>query len=222
MKAVDKIVKEVSLFEYQELSKMFEHLEIKPQDWPVEDAKKEINMLVEKKLHLKRKYRNPTLTIIAGIPCSGKTTLTNKLVEDDREAIRIQFDEIMECLSYYQTLLRTKGNKIAFEKCEPIARIAGYQLLKASLEKSLRIIFEHSSAPEQHLKLYKIIKEEYKYKVRMFFLEVSLETALSRNQEGRNNNRYTDPELIKNRYAMMQELLPKYKKIIPVNILFNE
>ena len=112
-----------------------------------------------------------------------------------------------------------EGNSIAFKKCELITRIIGYQLLKISLERGLQIIFEHSSTLKQHVDLYLLIKDLYKYNVKMIYLDVSLQTALARNKKGRENNRYTNPDMIKERYLLMNNLIGEYKTNFQVEIV---
>lgn len=216
---LDNIIRSITKFDYNNISELFSYLEIEPSDWSVETAKKEFDEIIEKRVQFKLKRKNPDFTVFCGIPCAGKTTKSDKFFESNKEDILVRFDDIMESLSYYKKLHAKEDNKIAFKKCELIARVIGYQLLKISIEKGLQIIFEHGSTPKQHVDLYMLIKDLYKYNFKMIYIDVPLQTALDRNEKGRNNNRYTDPVMIKERHFLMKSLIGEYKTKFLVEIV---
>lgn len=216
MSTFEQITRKITKFAYDEVPQLFEYLKINAADWPYEEAQSEFDALLEKMLRLNQKHNTPSFTVVCGIPCSGKTRVSDALYSERKEVVLIQFDAIMESLSYYKKLCGEAGYKVAFEKCELVAQVVGYQLLKLAIEGGSQVLFEHSSAVKEHLDLYRLITEEYKYRVKMIYVEVSLQTALNRNKKGRKNNRYTPNEFIENRYRILQELLPKYKEIVAV------
>jgi predicted kinase len=218
----NNIVVDITKFNYDRIDFLFQFLGIKNSEWNIKEAYIEFNGLIKEQFTLKRKHTKPSFMVVAGIPCSGKSSYINQLKDDSTDCIRIQFDSIMEKLSYYKQLTRSEGHKIAFEKCELIARVVGYQLLKEALMRRYRIIFEHSSTLIQHIDLYKFILKDLSYDFRMVYVNVSLNTALERNKNGRKNNRYTSSKMIKERYFIIQKLLPTYQKVIPVEIVSGE
>ena len=109
MNTFDTIIRSITKFDYSNVSGFFNYLEIESDDWSVESAKKEFDEIIEKRVQLKPKCKNPDFTVFFGIPCSGKTTISDKFFESNNEKILIRFDDIMESLSYYKKLHTKEG-----------------------------------------------------------------------------------------------------------------
>lgn len=160
---------------------------------------------------------NPTLNIVAGPPLSGKSFYVKQLREKFPEAFVLQFDEIMLCMKGYKNLFDERGSEVAFKAFELPARWLGYQLLIRAVKSDSSIIWEHSSALEQHVRLYKLINEKSEYQVQMTVINTPMEVINQRIDMKRDGGRYLPPPYISERIEKLKMLLPEYKKYIPVN-----
>lgn len=167
----------------------------------------------------------PNILVVAGIPFSGKSTyIENFLNVESTRYLSISFDAIMQRLSMYQQLTRRYGLQVAFEKTELLARMVGYELLHRAVEARLPIVFEHSSTPKEHVALYRAIQNVYGYQIEMALMNVSLKVATQRANEfngKRDDNRYTPAHYLDERHNMLQELIPAYEALMPVNRIIS-
>ena len=210
---MQEIVYEVYKFRYKDIDKLFDHLGISDTDWNFDEAKKEFDYIINSEISNYSPSGKPVLTIISGIPYSGKSTFIKDNTVEPELSIIISFDTIMKKLSYYNKLISI-DKKIAFSKCELPARIIGYELLQKSIEKKINIIFEHSSTPPEHLELYSEISDRHAYHVKLIYLKCSVETAKKRAEKNnfkRDQGRYTPLEYIDSRYDAIKKMLIKYK-----------
>lgn len=171
---------------------------------------------------------HPQLLVVAGIPYSGKSTHIRAhirtLLTQNTSCI-ISFDEIMQAMPLYQRLMLENDAETAFLNTELIARIAGYELLARAIRQRHSVIFEHSSTLQEHVNLYRTIKQEFAYSVQMQVLKISLEQAYQRassNQQigrQRDSGRHTPDEYISARHHALHSLLPEYESIMPVHYI---
>lgn len=165
------------------------------------------------------------MLVVAGIPFSGKSAYIESLFHTEpSNYLYISFDAIMQKLSVYQDLMQSRGPEIAFKQTELLARIVGYELLHRAVEAKLSIVFEHSSTLKEHVELYRVIRDFYGYQMEMTLMDVSLDVAAQRANKSngkRDGNRHTPIHYLEERHNMLQELLPEYETIMPVNRIFG-
>ena len=161
------------------------------------------------------------MLVVAGIPFSGKSAYIEQVLKAECSGfLYISFDDIMQRLSIYKELVKSHGSQAAFEQCELLARVVGYELLHRAVETKLSIVFEHSSTPSEHVELYRVIQGSFGYQVEMRVLDVSLETAAQRAKRfngKRDDNRHTPEHYLEERHKRLQKLLPEYEALMPVN-----
>lgn len=148
----------------------------------------------------------PTLTHVSGIPGAGKSTYINTHFAN-QEIVR--FDNIMSELSEYKELIKGNRSVEAFTAYEMKARIIGYELLSRMIDAKHSIVLEHSLNPV-HLPLYEEL-HKLGYDTRLIFITCNLETAQKRalNREIE-TGRHTPLSLINERFAIVDNLLPKF------------
>ena len=88
-----------------------------------------------------------------------------------------------------------------------------------AVNKKASIIWEHSSALEQHVKLYELIHKKSEYKVRMDVIHTPLEVIRQRLGVERDSGRYLPEHYITERTEKLNILLPEYKKCVPVHLV---
>lgn len=170
----------------------------------------EFQVLVKKKTEKLLPLPNkPYLINISGIPGSGKTTRAKQLLSENPNLLYVSFDEIMENISYYKSDFEEHGAEEAFRRWELPARYLGYELLKFGLTNRYPILFDHSNAFPDHIKLYEIIKG-MDYTVEIHFLDVDLDIAIERAKQ---RIRFVPEEMIRNRYKLLEELNQQYNEI---------
>ena len=79
MSTFEQITRRITKFAYDEVPQLFEYLKINAADWPYEEAQSEFDALLEKMLRLNQKHNTPSFTVVCGIPCSGKTRVSDAL-----------------------------------------------------------------------------------------------------------------------------------------------
>ena len=168
---------------------------------------------------IQKRIDEPVLKIVAGVPCSGKSHYINVLREEYPDAFVLQFDDIMCKFNGYCVVFENKGKEAAFAEYELPARWIGYQLLIRALEKNVSIIWEHSSALEQHVDLYKIIYHKSVYQVEMLYIDTPMEIIMQRTLKERDKGRFLPIEYITERSEKLKALLPIYQKCIPFKII---
>lgn len=135
----------------------------------------------------------------------------------------VQFDSIMESLPGYQLMVEELGPKQAFAHFELAAKTIGYRLLSVLVQRRQHIFFDHSAANRAHLGLLQALKQQG-YEVEMHYLECHPHEAIKRvrmrfseSSESSQSSRHTPEELIWERAALLEELLPLYRELVRVH-----
>jgi predicted ABC-type ATPase len=159
---------------------------------------------------------NPRFIHMCGIPGSGKTTYTKNFMTENPHFALVQFDSIMESLPGYQFMLEVVGPRQAFAHYELPARTIGYRLLNELVQRRQHVFFDHSAANRAHLGLLQALKEQG-YEVEMRYLECHPHEAIKRVQKRfSESSRHIPEELIWERAALLEELLPLYRQLVNV------
>ncbi|MCF6435360.1 MULTISPECIES: zeta toxin family protein [Pseudoalteromonas] len=219
MLSINQVVYSITGYQFNDIARVFEHLDISEQDWPYRQAEAEIEALICAKLQTQHKQKTPMFEVVSGIPFSGKSSFIQSKKGDFLGYLLISFDALMKELSYYQNLLQV-DSELAFHKCELVARVLGYELLQRALEMKCNIVFEHSSTPKQHLELYKVIVNQYGYELRIHYIQCSSQLAKQRAERQnslRDGGRYTPIKYIDERFNALQNMMIRYKKHFVVN-----
>lgn len=170
----------------------------------------EYEQIIDKMIIKLSKGKGLQILQVSGCPGAGKTTYCRKITND--EAF-LSFDAIMESIPSYQSDIIALGSKEAFSKWEIVARIIGYEILRRAIERKLGIVFEHSGVNQAHLELFNSLKK-IGYKTSVKVIKCDLETAQKNVAEREKiTKRHTPQEMIKQRYALVNEYISKYKKI---------
>lgn len=157
---------------------------------------------------------HPRFIHMCGIPGSGKSTYTKSWLSNCAgDFSLVQFDGIMEALPGYRQTLEVKGARQAFADFELPARCIGYRLLDELVRRRQNIFFDHSAANRTHLRLLEALKLQG-YRVEMHYLPCHPREAVKR--ISRRPARHTPEELIWERSALLEELLPLYKAMVHV------
>lgn len=186
-----------------------------------ESVVEECETLIQQYLHQQLVSNQSEFLVIAGIPFSGKSSYIEQFLKiETSEYLFISFDDIMQKLSVYQSLMQSRGPEIAFKQTELLARIVGYELLHRAVETRIPLILEHSSTLKEHVELYRVIRDFYGYQIEMTLMDVSLDVAAQRAyefNEQRDGNRHTPVHYLQERHDKLQELIPEYEALMPVN-----
>jgi len=146
---------------------------------------------------------------ISGAPGAGKTTFCKKF---NNECF-LSFDEIMENLPQYQQDLQKFGNEQAFKNNEITARIIGYEILRRAIENNYKIVLEHSGVNPAHLELFENL-HKLGYQTKVDFILCDIKTSLKRAKiREKYTHRHTPEDMIRQRFALINEYIEKYKKI---------
>jgi len=214
---------QVTNHNFNKLADLLASLNIEEEQWDYELAEKELEYILQIELSKASPSSKPKFTVISGIPFSGKSTFIKSNRELFRNSLFISFDKLMSEISYYNKLIKI-DSELAFNKCESIARILGYELLIRALESRLSIVFEHSSTPNPHLDLYRAIIEDLQYEFDFVYIYCTVEEAQRRaNSENmsRDGGRYTPLGYIRERYDMLEAMLNKYREFTSIKVVKN-
>lgn len=203
--AVDDIITAITGYPYDQLYKTL------PEDIDREKVVCTYEEIIRDCLTNRKPQKSPLLINVSGIPGSGKSTFCRNLANmaQYRDALYIGFDAIMENASLPYADEAPKNPEEAFRRWELSARIAGYELLKRATKKQYAIIFDHSSALPQHVSLFESLVHEG-YIIHFRHIATGVEEAKQRVMGRR---RYVPPAYIDDRNAILQKLLPVFKKI---------
>ena len=156
----------------------------------------------------------PTLVHLCGIPGAGKTTYARAWHQVNPGFALVQFDSIMESLQGYRADHANLGLVAAFANWELPARVIGYHLLQALVSAKRNVLFDHSAAALTHLPLLERVKEAG-YVIEMHHVQCATAEALSRIQRRELvDMRHTPPALVHERFDLLNDLVPQYKKIV--------
>ncbi|UAA38592.1 zeta toxin family protein [Paraneptunicella aestuarii] len=215
-------------YHYKDIHKAFESISSGMDSPDIIEACELLETMINQKLSQIKPAittkNNPELLVVAGIPYSGKSTHIrahiSPLLKQNTSCI-VSFDDIMQTMPLYQRLMLNNGAETAFLNTELVARIAGYELLSRAIQQGHSIIFEHSSALQEHVNLYRIIKQEFAYSTQMQVLKISLEQAYQRasSNQQRDSGRHTPKAYIEDRHQALNSLLPEYESIMPVHYI---
>ncbi len=174
----------------------------------------EANLLISSALAISEMVEHPQLVHMCGIPGSGKTTYAKKWISENKSFSVVQFDSVMEQLSSYQRDKERHGIVEAFKLWELHARAIGYHLLQALVEHQRNVFFDHSATSKQHIQLIESLKKRG-YIVEMIYLECLPTVAAERvKQREAIIQRHTPEHLIFERYELLEEILPTYRKSV--------
>ncbi|WP_105169178.1 zeta toxin family protein [Pseudoalteromonas sp. T1lg23B] len=215
MLEINDVVYSVTGYQYNEMAKVFTHLAIDELDWSHAQAQAEFETLITAKLANQSRQISPVFEVVSGIPFSGKSSFIKSKKREFEGYLFISFDALMKELSFYQRLMEL-DSKLAFNKCELVARIIGYELLQRAVDLGCHIVFEHSSTPKQHLALYEVIEKEYGYKLVINYIQCPLALAKQRAEQNnsslRDGGRYTPVTYIDERFHALQAMMGHYKQ----------
>lgn len=154
----------------------------------------------------------PRLIHLCGIPGSGKTTYAGKLAHKHPDHWHLQFDDIMQRIPDYTTLLETAGTVAAFSRWEAPAAQMGYRLLKLLVSEKRNILFDHSAANPLHEHLLDHCQAQG-YHIEMHHLDVPISVAQARVAAREPMiGRHTPSELITSRHQLLKTLVPVYSQ----------
>ena len=216
---VRSIALQVCEFSYQEMERVFEHLNM--QHWDITEARKEFEAILNESMKGFVANSSPKFTVVSGIPFAGKSTFIYSQQERFADCLFVSFDKLMKQLSRYQQQMQV-DTRAAFEECELIARILGYELLARAVENNVNIVLEHSSTPEPHVELYRWLKESTSYQVAFVHINIELKEARARAQsanQDRDDGRYTPLKYIEERYQSLQNMLDKYRQFLTLEVI---
>ncbi|MCD7963833.1 MAG: zeta toxin family protein [Rikenellaceae bacterium] len=154
------------------------------------------------------KQKFPVLVNVTGIPGSGKSYYAERFLKNHKDYIFVSFDHIMENLPGYQKEIDTSGKRTAFINWEITARQLGYELLKCCIEQKFNILFEHSITVKEHEQLYQIVKDEYRYRLEIIFINADLKTALERCKK---RERFIDENIVTERQKIIDKNMDRYR-----------
>lgn len=156
---------------------------------------------------------SPYFIQVSGMPGAGKSTYCEQFLKKHNDFAYVSFDQIMERLPDYQSDVKNKGAKPAFDSWEIPARVMGYELLKRLIDKRANILLEHSGVNPAHLQLTQNIKK-LGYKTEVDFMMCPLKVALQRaKQREEKTHRHTPPDLIQQRAQLLTDYYVKYRQI---------
>lgn len=174
----------------------------------------EAKFLIAAALAISERVEHPRLVHMCRIPGSGKTTYAKKWIEENSSFSMVQFDAVMEQLSGYRRDREQHGIVEAFKRWELQARAIGYHLLQSLVENERNVFFDHSATSKQHIQLVESLKKRG-YLVEMIYLECLPAVALERvKKREKIIQRHTPEHLIFERYKLLEEILPTYKKSV--------
>jgi predicted ABC-type ATPase len=183
------------------------------------DLTEQVKGLIDAALSETKATTTPKLIHLCGIPGAGKTTYTNFFLKQNAHFALVQFDGVMEKLSGYHEALARFGSAHAFKQFELPARIIGYHLLQALVDNRRDVFFDHGALNRQHVQLLKAVSDR-SYSVEMHYIECSLEVAFDRiGIREQSEGRHTPREIVSERHALLQELLPVYKELVAKFVL---
>ncbi len=178
------------------------------------DLEEEASALVNAALRNSSPAEVPQFVHMCGIPGAGKTTYVEKWLLQNQGYSCVQFDSVMEQLSGYRADLRERGSAPAFASWELPARAIGYHLLQALVDSSRNILFDHSATNRMHVDLIGAVKRR-NYSTHMHYIQCSPATAMERiKSREKITGRHTPEALIYEREALLQELLPLYRRLV--------
>ncbi|MDR3616869.1 MAG: zeta toxin family protein [Candidatus Obscuribacterales bacterium] len=178
------------------------------------DLIEEAKLLIESAIANTKASSRPKLIHMCGIPGSGKTTYTDFFLQQNPHYALVQFDSVMEELPGYWAEHSRVGSAAAFKQFELPARIIGYHLLQALVDNRRDVFFDHGALNRQHVALLKAVSDRG-YDVEMHYVECSLNDAFARiDKRELLEGRHTPREIVVERHALLQELLPVYKELV--------
>jgi len=223
---IDKIILDITHCPYSQIESIL------PDNVNKESILMTIEDIINESLSNIKTVESPFLLNVSGIPGSGKTTYSKMLLNgkvsnepDCTNALYISFDKIMED-ERLPFLLETKQfPQHTFERWEPIAKIAGYEMLKRAIEKNVNILFEHSSAiiitdrtnlltvKKPHIELFNfLLSKNYSVHFRFIFIYDNL--ARRRVEErAKLTGRIVPANYIEERSSALNQLRPEYQEI---------
>lgn len=156
--------------------------------------------------------KNKTLFAMCGIPGAGKSTFVQESISNQYfsdKAFILNPDHVMKSLPEYQDDFEKYGAITAFENWEMPARYLAYSMLDDAIVKGVDIIIDMGCVREEDFKNILNCKKAG-YKVRIHYIYCHLVEAERRIQE---RARHTPMEMLRERQAMLEELLPKYRML---------
>lgn len=178
------------------------------------DLVESANALMQTTLAATEFVSKPRFIHMCGIPGAGKTTYTNYFLKRNPQFALVQFDSVMEALPGYFDSVATDGPEQAFAQFELPARVIGYHLLNSFVENSRHVFFDHGAMNRKHVDLLKSLCGRG-YKVEMHYVECDINEAFGRiSHRETEEGRHTPRDIVLERHALLQELLPIYKGLV--------
>ncbi|MDR2933775.1 MAG: zeta toxin family protein [Rickettsiales bacterium] len=167
--------------------------------------------------------KDPTLINVGGCWCSGKTTQSMSLLQDNPGFVYINFDDVMCRIGEYQSCFVGFGGEAAFDAWKISAAIIGYEILCRAVEKRANILFDHSGVAMDHTILFKNIKN-LGYCLKFYQTKCSADEVIKR-VSSRNQNpkfgRFTPLNLVEQTIENTEIMMEKYKKIFDSFIVID-
>lgn len=159
----------------------------------------------------------PTVFTMAGIPAAGKSTYVEQAQAEGRfpdPAFVLNPDIVMTALPEYRRAHTLYGPEDAFAMYEMPARHLAYSLFDEAADKNLDIIKDMACAREENYTMLADLKDRG-YRIAMYYIEVHPDEALRRAEEraAAHEGRHTPAQLIHDRLAMLQSLMPRYESL---------
>lgn len=119
----------------------------------------------------------PTLFILRGLPCSGKTKYAKFIVESHPNAIRISKDDIRSMV--FPGLPWSGSN-------ENIVVALQSTLLAKAIEAGRSVVLDDLNLHPKHVERYRKIADENNYEVQLLEMDVSIEKCIKKDAEREN------------------------------------
>lgn len=119
-----------------------------------------------------------TLTVLVGLPGSGKTTLARKLVAEDKDhkTIRINRDDLRKMAFDAYVLPMPKD-------MEPLITLLEEVPVKALLRRGMRVVIDAVNIHDYTRDLWRKRAEEVGAEFEVIFLDVDAETCIARDEQ---------------------------------------
>ncbi len=189
-----------------------------------DDFYNEAEKLITSELTNGKKFNNPFLLHMGGVPGSGKSYEIEKMKKTNKlnGVVLIQFDKIMMNLTPYTDALKeiNKNDKKALDSLFAIwempARVVAWELVGRAIKQNYSLLIDSAGHSIEQYNLLTNIKK-HGYKTGMFYIDISNELANFRAKIRMEKEGRSAPKgMIETRQELLKTLRPKYQKILDV------